>query len=845
MSFLQELFLNVVNMSITASYVAIGVILVRLLLKKAPKVFSYILWIPVLFRLVCPFSFDSAFSFFNLINLNAKQGSGVSEFVPQNIGLMQTPVIQSGIGSIDSAANASLPSAIPVASANPMQVWLAVFSLIWVFGVIALFIYSIISYVKIKRKLQTATRVDGNVFETDAIGTAFVCGFIRPKIYVPANIGDANLSYILEHEHTHIRRKDYLIKPIAFLALILHWFNPLMWLCFALMSRDMEMSCDESVLRRLGDGAKGGYSNSLLSLSVKRKGLLAANPLAFGENHAKARIRNVLNFKKPAFWVIVAAVAAVCVAGFAFAANPSESAAYISEDYKISFKYPSSWKLNPNYIERYEGKDGFFQVGAINGENMSIDEVAKNDAFHKLQPYGSEPEIINRTIDGQEARLILPSADQPEEMKNQAGLIIKYPKAIKIDGSQYRYFILWADKTHIDQISNTLTFLIKQAGDENSPDKIASLIEENLAAIMSSPKNSSNPQDYINAHQTEYEAILALETQALPYLFAEFEKGGQTGLKGYIMQNLCWDILGEDNIQYASKDPQDWYDTFKKHVQRIAASSSVDSLRTTNPEYGALLDAINISGTEGIAKLVEENLAVIISSPKEASNPYAYIDMHKEEYEKILETGKEALPYLIDILESGDKGLRGNIAVTLCEDIVKRLLAGNKDVDLETEKLIKEALMAVDKWNAIMGNKSQEVIMPEFTEEEVAAARAVVEEYYRAVAAKDAEAILATMYPQEHLTMERVKSGNVRLFGTEKRTLLSIDYDSQDSMRKSYKPGGKYVEPENIIVFKVSFNIDYPDKDTGPWNEGVYENWSMILIRDDKNSPWLIYDQGY
>jgi len=578
MSFLQELFLNVVNMSITASYVAIGVILVRLLLKKAPKVFSYILWIPVLFRLVCPFSFDSAFSFFNLINLNAKQGSGVSEFVPQNIGLMQTPVIQSSIGSIDSAANASLPSAIPVASANPMQVWLAVFSLIWVFGVIALFIYSIISYVKIKRKLQTATRVDGNVFETDAIGTAFVCGFIRPKIYVPANIGDANLSYILEHERTHIRRKDYLIKPIAFLALILHWFNPLMWLCFALMSRDMEMSCDESVLRRLGDGTKGGYSNSLLSLSVKRKGLLAANPLAFGENHAKARIRNVLNFKKPAFWVIVAAVAAVCVAGFAFAANPSESAAYISEDYKISFKYPYSWKLNPNYIERYEGKDGFFQVGAINGENMSIDEVAKNDAFHKLQPYGSEPEIINRTIDGQEARLILPSADQPEEMKNQAGLIIKYPKAIKIDGSQYRYFILWADKTHIDQISNTLTFLIKQAGDENSPDKIASLIEENLAAIMSSPKNSSNPQDYINAHQTEYEAILALETQALPYLFAEFEKGGQTGLKGYIMQNLCWDILGEDNIQYASKDPQDWYDTFKKHVQRIAASSSVDSL---------------------------------------------------------------------------------------------------------------------------------------------------------------------------------------------------------------------------------------------------------------------------
>lgn len=324
MSLLQDLFITVVNMSITASYAAVGVILVRLLLKKAPKIFSYILWIPVLFRLVCPFSFGSAFSFFNLINLNAKQGIGVSEFVPQNIGLLQTPAIQSGIGSIDSAANTSLPSTIPVASVNPMQIWMTVFSLIWIFGVIALLVYSVVSYAKIKRKLQTATRVDGNVFETDAIGTAFVCGFIRPKIYVPANIGDGNLSYILEHERTHIRRKDYLIKLLTFLALILHWFNPLMWLCFVLMSRDMEMSCDESVLHKLDDSAKGGYSNSLLSLAVKRKGLLAANPLAFGESHVKARIKNVLNYKKPAFWVIIIVVVAVCAAVIAFAANPKD-----------------------------------------------------------------------------------------------------------------------------------------------------------------------------------------------------------------------------------------------------------------------------------------------------------------------------------------------------------------------------------------------------------------------------------------------------------------------------------------------------------------------------------------
>ncbi|MFY9172537.1 MAG: M56 family metallopeptidase, partial [Petrimonas mucosa] len=682
-------------MSITASCVAIGVILVRLLLKKAPKIFSYILWAPVLFRLVCPFSFNSEFSFFNLINLNAKQGSGAYEFVPQNIGLMQMPAIQSSIGGLDGAVNASLPEAVPAASVNPMEIWMTVFSLIWVFCVIALFIYSIISYVKIKRKLQTATRVDGNVFETDAIGTAFVCGFIRPKIYVPANIGDANLSYILEHERTHIRRKDYLIKPLAFLALILHWFNPLMWLCFALMSRDMEMSCDESVLHRLGDSAKGGYSNSLLLLSVKRKGILAANPLAFGENHVKDRIKNVLNFKKPAFWVIVVAVAVVCAVGVAFATdkqndkdlylgysiqalmnnktpyvgnnskvvglidamplpkgiardtvelqtadmpygitinyimtdsanveingtisdnafhrnaivlfslidnadvinckiadktgkhdgatyaftytretaeelvgkdlrsfaqNPDtirslidianeillgenpNSAVYVSEDYKISLKYPSAWKLNSDYTERYEGKEGFFQVAAIDGKNMSIDEVAKNDAFHKLKPYGSEPKIINRIIDGQEARLILPSADQPEEMHNQAGLIVKYPEAIKIGGSEYHYFMLYADKAHIEQIGNTLTFLKKQIGAEKRSDTstegIAKLVEENLAIIMSSPKQASNPHAYIQAHQEEYENIKKLGGEkALQYMLSQFESGNAEGLRGHI-----------------------------------------------------------------------------------------------------------------------------------------------------------------------------------------------------------------------------------------------------------------------------------------------------------------------
>ena len=305
---LQGMFITILNMSITASYVAICLILVRIILRKAPKIFSYALWSVVLFRLICPLTFFTDFSFFGLLNMNSLNNGGLLEYVPNDIGFIQTPTVQSGIDNLDSAVNTYLPQATPIASANPMQIWLDLLSFIWIAGIVILLFYSILSYIKIKRKLLTATLVNDNVYESDRIGTAFVCGFIHPKIYLPVGVREANLSYILEHERTHIRRKDYLIKPVAFFALILHWFNPLMWLSFALMSRDMEMSCDESVLQKMSYDAKCGYSNSLLTLSVKSNGLFASNPLAFGESHVKARIKNVLNYKKPVFWVVIASV---------------------------------------------------------------------------------------------------------------------------------------------------------------------------------------------------------------------------------------------------------------------------------------------------------------------------------------------------------------------------------------------------------------------------------------------------------------------------------------------------------------------------------------------------------
>lgn len=250
------------------------------------------------------------------------------------------------------------------------------------------------------------------------------------------------------------------------------------------------------------------------------------------------------------------------------------------------------------------------------------------------------------------------------------------------------------------------------------------------------------------------------------------------------------------------------------------------------------------SNTSIDKETIDMLLTKIMSSPLTSSNPGDYIDAHQSEYSEIITMGRTALPYLMEILDGVDTGLKGHIAKQIGEEITKELIDLKESSD---EKLIKEALTSIDNWNIIMGYTASEVgkPLPEHSEKEVKSARAVVEEYFRAVAEKDAKAILATMYPREGFTMERVESGSLQLYGTETRTLISIDYDSQDRTRRNYRPINHPITAEDVIVFKVSFNIEYPLKDGGSWNEGIYDNWSMILFRDNEDSPWLIYDQGY
>ncbi len=310
---MSELFLTVLNMNLTASYVIIFVILTRLLLKKAPKVISYALWGVVAFRLIIPFSFDSMFSLMPR-NTNAVP-------IPHDIIYQQSPQINTGIEIVDSFVSGSLPAPIIGASVNPLQIYVEIGAYIWILGIIALLVYSLVSILILKRRLKSAQLIEKNIFEAKNLKTPFVLGIIRPNIYLPDGLNIEERNYILLHEQTHIHRKDHIIKVLAFLILSIHWFNPIVWIAFMLMSTDMELSCDERVLKEMDEGIIKPYANSLLSLAAGRP-ILNGSPLAFGEGNVRGRIKNVLNYKKPRFWIIVFSIIIVATVGIGLVANP-------------------------------------------------------------------------------------------------------------------------------------------------------------------------------------------------------------------------------------------------------------------------------------------------------------------------------------------------------------------------------------------------------------------------------------------------------------------------------------------------------------------------------------------
>ena len=312
---MNELFLKIINMSISASWLVLAVLILRFVLKKAPKWINVLLWGIVAIRLICPFSFESTLSLIPS-----------AETIPLNIGMDTTPTINSGISAINNAVNPIISqSNTPMAGAsvNLLQITIGIYEYIWIFGMIALALYTAISYWRLHRKVDTAVRYKDNIFQSENVSFPFVLGIIKPRIYLPFKMNGQYLEYVVAHEQAHICRKDHWWKPLGFLLLMIHWFNPLMWLAYVLLCRDIELACDEKVIKELGNEQRGDYTQALVACSVNRR-MIAACPLTFGEVGVKERVKSVMNYKKPALWVIIIAVIVCVGVAVCFLTNPKQ-----------------------------------------------------------------------------------------------------------------------------------------------------------------------------------------------------------------------------------------------------------------------------------------------------------------------------------------------------------------------------------------------------------------------------------------------------------------------------------------------------------------------------------------
>ena len=330
---MNQVFLKIINMSISASWLILIVLLVRFVLKKAPKWMNVFLWGVVAVRLICPFAIESPIS---LIPESVGNGGLVTEWLDDYVGnvsiihddsIYYDAVISTGrepISDGDGGYYVVTRDGQLEEPSTMQNAVLPVLSIIWTTGMLLLTLYTVISYLRLHHKVETAVRYRDNIFKNENINSPFVLGIIRPRIYLPFKTNAQDIEYIVAHEKAHISRKDNLWKPLGFFLLMIHWFNPLMWLAYVLLCRDIELACDEKVIKDLACEQRADYTQALVTYSVNPR-RIAACPLAFGEVGVKERVKSVMNYKKPAWGMIALAIISCAVVGACSLTNPKQN----------------------------------------------------------------------------------------------------------------------------------------------------------------------------------------------------------------------------------------------------------------------------------------------------------------------------------------------------------------------------------------------------------------------------------------------------------------------------------------------------------------------------------------
>ena len=395
---MTELFLRLVNNSINAGWLILAVLVLRILLRRAPKRVRPWLWGLVGLRLLVPLSWESAMSLLP-----------TAETIPLDIAQAPTPAIHSGIGAVNALVNPVLEAGLQPSvgeSANPLQILLPVLTALWLLGVAAMAAYALGSYVHLRRKTATAVLLRENLYESEAVSSPFVLGLFRPKILLPFDLAADQAELVIAHEQAHLRRRDHWWKPLGYLLLAVYWFQPLVWVAYVLLCRDLELACDEAVIGTLSPTRRADYSQTLLQCSTA--GRLAACPLSFGEVGVKTRIKAVLSYRKSALWILVAAVAVCLVTAICFLTTPPSPLGKITVTAAEVWNIPAEqgYDLSPAELSELQSRLEDLDLGGVMDSyqgftplyTMSItDEAGKG---YTLSVFNTEGTHAGMLVDG-------------------------------------------------------------------------------------------------------------------------------------------------------------------------------------------------------------------------------------------------------------------------------------------------------------------------------------------------------------------------------------------------------------------------------------------------------------
>ena len=386
---MAAVFLKLLNLSISASWLVLAVLVLRLISKRSPKWMNVLLWGIVALRLVLPFSIESALS---LIPSAETVSPAAVQFAP-------APTITSGVSVIDNAVNPSLSehfAAVPTASVNPLYVWTEIAGWVWLIGLGAMLLYALVSYLRLRRRVSVSLPVQDHIYLCDAISSPFILGIVKPRIYLPSGLDEVQRQNVLAHEQAHLARRDHWWKPLGFALLAVYWFNPVLWLAYTLLCRDIELACDERVIRTMDESAVKTYSTVLLACSMPRKAVITC-PLAFGEVGVKERVRNALHYKKPAFWVVAASVAVCVVVAVCFLTDPEHETMKWAKNLRVDDVVRVELTIMPQATDK-QYKD--FNADEI-AEAVALINKSGGRYVRSMEPLtGGSTELYVTTMDG-------------------------------------------------------------------------------------------------------------------------------------------------------------------------------------------------------------------------------------------------------------------------------------------------------------------------------------------------------------------------------------------------------------------------------------------------------------